>query len=167
MSFAGKMGYLSRVAVLFGVVALGLGAGCSGRSGRSGVGRNVASGDSLALSIGLSAGSFAVGEKIGVRLVARNLTGREITLVFPTAERYDLVVKKGPRVIWQSSAGMMYAEVVARERIAPRDSMVFETALDQAAIAGTNPELGAYTIQGVLKTRPEVSTEAKQFGIVD
>ena len=167
MSFAGNMGFLSKAAVLLGVVALGLGAACSGKGGRPGDGQNAASGDSLVLSISLSAGSFAVGEKIGVRLVARNLTGREIGLFFPTAQRYELVVRRGQGVVWQSSADMMFAQVVGRETIAPGDSLVFETALDQAAIVGTNPELGAYTIQGVLKARPEISTEAKQFGIVD
>lgn len=168
MPFAGKMGFFSTAAVLLGVVAAGLWVACSGLGGRPcNCGKTAASGDSLAVSIGLSAGSFAVGEKIGVRLVARNLTAREMGLVFPTAQRYDLVLRKGGRVVWRYSADAMFAQVVGRERIVPGDSLVFETVLDQPAVLGTNPELGAYTIEGVLKTRAEVSTGEKQFGIVD
>jgi len=168
MSLTGNTGFLPRFLILVCAVAAGLAVACQGRGTRSGNGQGAPGpADSLALSITLDAGSYAVGEKIGVRIVVRNLTGRELGLTFPTAQRYDLIVRRGEGVVWQFSSDMMFAQVVGREQIAPRDSLVFETTLDQAKIAGTNPEMGAYTIQGVLKTRPEIATEPKKFGIVD
>ncbi|HVP58408.1 MAG TPA: BsuPI-related putative proteinase inhibitor [bacterium] len=123
--------------------------------------------DSLEISIALNKGSYAIGERMQMTLTARNTTGQMVTLTFPTAQRADFVIKRGGKLVWQWSAGMMYAEVITHQTIAPGDSLTIGTQWDQDLGGGTNPGLGAYTIQGVLKTRPERVTPEKRFGIVD
>jgi len=123
--------------------------------------------DSLTLSVSLNAGSYAVGERVRIKMVARNTTQRPLRLTFPTAQRYDFVVKKEGRVAWQWSADMMFAQVIGIEALTSGDSLAFTDEWDQKMSDGTNAVLGAYTIQGVLKTRPEKATREKRFGIVD
>jgi hypothetical protein len=102
-----------------------------------------------------------------MRLVATNTTGREVTLGFPTAQRFDFVVRLAGRVVWQWSADMMFAQILGSETLAAGDSLVFEAEWDQGLGGGTNPALGAYTVQGVVKARPELATQERKFGIVD
>lgn len=121
----------------------------------------------MAVSLSLDAGSYAVGERILIGMVARNTTARPLALTFPTAQRHDFVVKKEGRVVWQWSGDMMFAQVVGTDALAPGDSLVFAGEWDQKLADGTNATLGAYTVYGVLKTAPERTTGEKRFGIVD
>ena len=115
----------------------------------------------------LDAGSYAIGEPMEMKLTVTNVTDRTVTVTFPTAQRFDFVIKRDGKPVWQWAADMMFAQSVTREEIAPLDSLVLGTKWDQVLPDGTNPGLGAYTIQGVLKTRPERVTNEKRFGIVD
>jgi len=123
--------------------------------------------DSLRISLVLDAGSYAIGEPMEMKLTVTNVTDRTVTVTFPTAQRFDFVIKRDGKPVWQWAADMMFAQSVTREEIAPLDSLVLGTKWDQVLPDGTNPGLGAYTIQGVLKTRPERVTNEKRFGIVD
>ncbi len=147
---------------------------CGGQSGKGGrspegtmAGDRASSADSVDVTLSLNAGSYALGEMIVVRLVATNRTERALRLNFPTAQRFDFVVRKGKQIIWQWSGDMMFAEAVSRETVAAHDSLVFEARWDQRLFDGTNPGLGAYSIQGILKTRPEVVSKERPFGVVD
>jgi hypothetical protein len=102
-----------------------------------------------------------------MKLTVTNVTDRTLTVTFPTAQRFDFVVKRGGKPVWQWAADMMFAQSVTHERIAAGDSLVLGAKWGQVLPDGTNPGLGAYTIQGILKTRPERITDEKRFGIVD
>jgi Intracellular proteinase inhibitor len=123
--------------------------------------------DSLRLSVTLDKGSYVIGERMRIRLVVANVVGRPVAVVFPTAQRFDFIVKREGKPVWQWAAAMMFAQTMARETIASRDSLVFEATWDQVIADGTNLGLGAYTIEGVLKTNPEIVTADKRFGVVD
>ena len=123
--------------------------------------------DSLEISLALDAGGYAIGEPMEMTLTVTNLARRTVTLTFATAQRFDFVVKRGGKPIWQWAADRMFAQSVTRERIAAGDSLVLGAEWDQVLPDGTNPGLGAYTIQGILKTMPERVTTEKRFGIVD
>jgi integral membrane sensor domain MASE1 len=150
-----------------------LGLGCGGgpkpepRPAAEGESKSVPAPEAVSLALSLDKGSYAVGERVRVRLVATNATGREVTLRFPSAQRFDLVVRRAGRVVWQWSADMMFAQALASQVLAAGDSLVFEAEWDQSFQDGTNPVLGAYTVQGVVKALPELATEEKTFGIVD
>ena len=61
----------------------------------------------------------------------------------------------------------MFAQAEAEEVLAQGDSLIYETSWDQKLADGTNPPLGAYTVQGVLKIVPETASPDRVFGIVD
>jgi hypothetical protein len=126
-----------------------------------------ASGDSIAVTVRLNAGSYAVGEPVRIKLIVKNWTDRGLSIEFQTAQRFDFVARKGKEAIWQWAAGCTFAGAAGHENIATRDSIVFEAQWDQRLADGTNPGLGAYTIQGILKTAPENVSKRRSFGIVD
>jgi hypothetical protein len=126
-----------------------------------------ASGDSIAVTVRLNAGSYAVGEPVRMKLVVKNWTEKDLSIEFATAQRFDFVVRKGKEAIWQWAAGRTFAGASGREGLAARDSIVYEAQWDQRLADGTNPGLGAYTIQGILKTAPENVSKRRSFGVVD
>jgi hypothetical protein len=162
------------LAALLLVAVLALGSSCCRHtpagSGRAEVGAAVPAfppADSMDLSLSLDAGSYAVGERVRMRLVARNTTARTLALTFRTAQRHDFIVRKSGRIVWQWSTDMMFAQVVGTETLPPGDSLAFAGEWDQRLADGTNAALGAYTVQGVLKTAPERATPERRFGVVD
>ncbi|MFH1219669.1 MAG: BsuPI-related putative proteinase inhibitor [Candidatus Eisenbacteria bacterium] len=153
-------------AALAMIVASGL-FSCGGRAKSPSPPGSAVAAESLALSVRLNAGSYAIGEKVMVRLVVSNTTARPLSLVFPTAQTADFVVRKGRDIIWRWSDEMMFAQVLSGAAIAPHDSVIYGAQWNQKLADGTNAALGAYTIQGILVTRPEKVTEEKRFGIAD
>ena len=102
-----------------------------------------------------------------ITLEVTNKADRTVTLTFPTAQRYDFIIKKGKQTIWQWSAGRMFAQVVGRYELAPGDTISYEYTWDQTGADGTKPGLGAYTIEGLLMLSPPFRVGPKTFGIVD
>jgi len=157
--------------VYLGAVAITLVASCGGHTDKKiGHGGDLAAGapaDSLEMLVALDSGSYAVDEPLKMRLTVLNRTDRALTLRFATAQRFDFVVRQGGKVIWQWSADMMFAQAVGRETIAPGDSLAYTAEWNQRLSDGTNPGLGAYTLQGILKTSPETAAPERPFGIVD
>ncbi len=123
--------------------------------------------DSLEVRIVFNERGYAMREKIVMTLVARNTTARPLLLTFPTAQRFDFIVTDGKQIVWQWSHGRMFAQARSRHTIAPHDSITYEFTWDQIANDGTEPRLGRYTIQGVLKIDPEIASTKHVFGIVD
>lgn len=123
--------------------------------------------DSLKASVTLNEGGYAIGEPVSMTLEVVNPTDRSIRLTFPSAQRYDFVVKKGKQTIWRWSGGRMFAQVVGRHVMAPGDTIAYEYTWDQTGADGTKPGLGAYTVEGMLMISPPLKTGPKTFGIVD
>ena len=145
---------------------------CGGRDKRAGdgSGRGSASGakpDLLTADIKLNEGGYAIGEPIVMTIEVTNKAERPITLTFPSAQRYDFIVKQGKQTIWQWSAGRMFAQVVGRYEIAPGDTISYQYTWDQTALDGTKPGLGAYTVEGLIMLSPPFRVGPKAFGIVD
>ena len=149
---------------------------CGGQAGKGEMGRGdaadagkppTAPAETLEVSVWLDSGTYAIGEPIKMRLSAVNKTAGPLILEFPTSQRFDFVVSAGGRPVWQWSADMMFAQALGRETVQPGDSLVYEVRWDQRLGDGTNPGLGAYTIRGVLTTRPDVASRERRFGVVD
>ena len=100
-------------------------------------------------------------------LIVENKTGRTLNLTFPTAQRYDFIVRTGKHIVWQWGHERMFAQVVGRFFLAPHDSVTYESTWDQRTLEGTEPRLGTYTVQGILKTAPEIGTDEKTLWIAD
>jgi hypothetical protein len=123
--------------------------------------------DLLAADLKLNEGSYAVGEPIVMTIEVTNKADRTITLTFPSAQRYDFIVKRGKQTIWRWSDERMFAQVVGRHEIAPGETLAYEYTWDQTTADGTKPELGAYTVEGLLMLSPPFEVGPKPFGIVD
>ncbi len=125
------------------------------------------SGDTLKVEVDLAERGYALLEPIVMTLTVANVKGEDLTLTFPTAQRYDFIVRKGKQVVWRWSEGMMFAQVIGRESLRAGDSISYEITWDQSGLEDMKPPLGAYSAQGILKTTREIISEEKDFGIVD
>jgi hypothetical protein len=115
----------------------------------------------------LKEGGYAMGEAMVMRLVAANRTDRALKIIFATGQQYDFIVRRGRMPVWRWSEGRDFGIIPEVETVEPGDSLVFEYRWDQALSDGTTPPLGRYTLQGILKTKPEVESAEVTFGIVD
>jgi hypothetical protein len=170
-----RVAYLIGCATVFGVAGMLL-ASCGGPANKSEAGRGDAadaggrptvSSETFEVSVGLDSGSYAIGETIKMKLSVVNKTARPAVLEFPTGQRFDFVVSAGGKQVWQWAADRMFTEALGSETVAPGDSLVYEVEWDQRLGDGTNPGLGAYTIRGIIKSRPEAASPEKRFGVVD
>lgn len=141
---------------------------CGGKGKGSGKdGMDAARTDSLEARVELNEGGYAMREPVVMTLAVANTTGRTLHLTFPSAQRYDFVVKKGKETIWQWSEDWTFAQVLGRYELGPGDTMTYRHVWDQTKADGTKPGLGAYTLEGMLMISPPLKTPAKTFGIVD
>lgn len=90
------------------------------------------------------------GEEVVITLVKTNVSGRNITLRYPTEQRFDFVARRGPgqREIWRWSRGRSFAQVASVETLRPGDSEVFQATWDQRDNRGRQVEPGTITIEG-------------------
>ena len=66
--------------------------------------------------------SFVSGEEITFVIEVKNNTNTEVTY-FVTGPGYQFMVKKGQTVVWSSSDGLAFAQVVTGREIAARDTL--------------------------------------------
>jgi hypothetical protein len=123
--------------------------------------------DSLRVEIEMREGGYALLEPVDMTLTVENIACRDLNLTFPTAQRYDFIIRKGKQVVWQWSEGMMFAQVIGRETLEEGESISYDVTWDQTGLESIRPPLGAYSVQGILKTAEEIETREKEFGIVD
>jgi hypothetical protein len=125
------------------------------------------SGDTLKVEVDLTERCYALLEPLVMALTVTNVKGKNLTLTFPTAQRYDFIVRKGKLVVWRWSEGMMFAQAIGRKTLKAGESISYEITWDQTGLENMKPPLGTYSVQGVLKTVPEIVSEERVFGIVD
>jgi hypothetical protein len=123
--------------------------------------------DSLKVRLELRERGYASGEPIEMKLVVSNTTDRRIKITFPTAQRFDFIVKKDRVPVWQWSGERMFAQVLGRHAIEAKGFVAYEFTWDQKLPDGSWARLGRYTVQGILKSMPEIASTEKEFGIVD
>ena len=124
-------------------------------------------GDSLKVEVDLTERGYALVEPVVMTLKVTNIKEEDLTLTFPTAQRYDFVVKKGKQIVWVWSEGRMFAQAIGRETLKAGETFSYEITWDQSGLESIQPPLGAYTVHGILKTTQEIASEEREFGIVD
>jgi hypothetical protein len=123
--------------------------------------------DSLTVEVGLTERGYALLEPVVMSLRVTNNKEEDLTLTFPTAQRYDFIVRKGKEIVWIWSEGRMFAQVIGRLTLGAGETVTYDINWDQSGLESMRPPLGAYTVQGILKTMPEIASEEREFGIVD
>ena len=126
-----------------------------------------APGDSLKVEVDLTERGYALPEPVVITLRVTNIKEEDLTLTFPTAQRYDFIVKKGKQIVWVWSEGRMFAQAIGRETLKTGETFSYEVIWDQSGLESIQPPLGTYTVHGILKTTLEIASEEREFGIVD
>lgn len=106
--------------------------------------------DGLLYTIFTDKDVYRQGEDVVITLVKTNVSGRNITLRYRTAQRYDFIARRGPEQaeIWRWSRGRSFAQVASRETLRPGESQVFQAIWDQRDNRGRQTAPGTVTIEG-------------------
>lgn len=108
----------------------------------------------LTLTLASKAASYGPGERATFTLVARNTGTTPVSLTFPSAQRYDLVIGDATgREIWRWSEGKVFAQVMATQMLAPGQNLSFEIQWDQKGEAGAQVPPGSYKARAWLTAR--------------
>lgn len=110
----------------------------------------------LRLAVRTDKNAYAAGEAITLTITLENRGGDAVTLEFPTAQRYDVVVSDGEaREVWRWSAGQMFAQGIGQEtlgggqsrtyRITTREKLPSGRYAVVARVPATNTKLSAKT----------------------
>ena len=90
----------------------------------------------------------APGGQATVRLTLRNARAQPLTLTFPTAQRFDLVLRDGNgAIVYQWSAARTFAQVLGMLQVTLEKTWVVQIPV------GSLPP-GRYTVQAGLSTQP-------------
>lgn len=104
----------------------------------------------LSLSLSAGPGRFRPGEPVPLELTARYRGQARLTLVFPTAQRYDFAIETlAGAVVWRWSAGQMFAQVLGQIDLSPA-----RPELRYAVTAEPSLPPGRYRVRGWLTSRP-------------
>jgi hypothetical protein len=125
------------------------------------------SGDTLMVEVELTERGYALLEPVAMALRVTNMKQEDLTLTFPTAQRFDFIVRKGKEIVWIWSEGRIFAQSIGRKTLGPGETVSYDITWDQSGLENVQPPLGAYTAQGILKTSPEIASGKREFGIVD
>jgi hypothetical protein len=123
--------------------------------------------DPVSLEVGVERKSYALLEPVVMTLKVTNMTAREIVLKFNDSQKYDFIVRKGKEVVWQWSSGRMFTMALTSETLGIMETITYEVTWDQSGVENMRPPLGAYTVQGVVTTRPEIVSDLYEFYLVD
>jgi len=94
--------------------------------------------------------TYRRGEDIVITLVKTNVTGRNITLRYRNAQRYDFVAKGSPgrSEIWRWSRGRYFASAASNVILRPGGSQTFQVIWNQKNSRGQQVATGPVTIEG-------------------
>jgi intracellular proteinase inhibitor BsuPI len=94
--------------------------------------------------------TYALGEPIALTLKVANRGPRPVTLQFPTAQRYDIVVHDSQgREVWRWSAGQMFAQVLGEEILQPGSvALTYGVTLRERFAAGRYTAVGIIPAEG-------------------
>ena len=100
----------------------------------------------LEVALATDRASYPVGAPVRMELTVSNRTDNPVGLRFPSAQRYDFVIREaGARTDrWRWSEGRMFTQVTGEEVVPPGGSLRYE------ATYGEDLEPGLYTVEGVV-----------------
>ena len=90
--------------------------------------------------------NYARGETVHVTLGLQNEGTMTRDYHFRTAQRFDLLVERDGRKIWQWSDDRLFAQVLSTLAIRPGDSRLFKAEWKQVDASGQPVPVGVYSI---------------------
>jgi len=98
--------------------------------------------------------NYGLGEPVTISFVVENRTKEEITLRFPSSQRYDVWVVKDGTEVWRWSRGRVFAQAITSLVLRPGDKKVFEETWKQISDDRKEAAPGAYDVFAQLTTFP-------------
>lgn len=105
--------------------------------------------DGLLYIFGTPRAAYRQGEPIPLFLIKTNISGRTLRLFYPTAQRFEFeAVNVNGRVIWNYSAGRVFAQVTETVVLEPGESQTFRFTWDQRNNQGNQVQPQTLTFRG-------------------
>ncbi len=104
--------------------------------------------EELTVSVATNKTSYVPVENVIMSITLTNTTGSDIVIEAPTAQQYDLIVKKDGQKVWQWSDGRTFAQTATILTILANQSVSFNETWNQNDTAGQAAGVGTYTVEG-------------------
>lgn len=111
--------------------------------------RGPAAVEALSVRVESSKPTFGPAEKVTLNVTACNTATHEVDVTYPSAQRFDIEVRRGQTLVWRWSKDWSFAQAVQDERWAPGECKNLAADWDGA---GTSP--GRYEAVGVVTSSP-------------
>jgi len=110
----------------------------------------------LRLEASLSQRVFAPGDSVEVTVLARNVSGAPLGVVFTSGQRLDLIVRR-PRgdEVWRWSHDKAFTQAIRTVLLQPQETTALRVAWDQRDLQGRRVDPGTYEAIAVFMGRVE------------
>ena len=105
-------------------------------------------------------------EPIVITLTLANKGLKPMEITFPSAQKYDFIVKKDKEEIWRWSQDKMFAMMLTKLVLQPNQSFTYKEIWTQEDDEGGYVLPGTYEIIGILKTHPEIVSRPLTIKII-
>ncbi|MDR7556065.1 MAG: BsuPI-related putative proteinase inhibitor [Armatimonadota bacterium] len=120
----------------------------------------------LRLQVTVGKEMFVRGEPVGIVLRVVNSAPTPVTLVFPSSQQFDLVVRQRGALIWQWSHDKAFLQVIREVSWAPGEVRTFAGQWDQRDLQGRQVDPGAYDVYAAFLGRARGETRGTEVGPV-
>lgn len=97
----------------------------------------------------VSKATYTPVEPVEMRLMVRNETAEPVTLIFPSSQRFDFIVRGRAGEVWRWSHGKRFLDVVQTVSLGSRQTLEYVVSWDQRDSNGRPVRPGAYEVVAV------------------
>lgn len=115
-----------------------------------------------------SSATVLPGAPLRLKIKVCNRGSQEVEVSFGTSQRYDFEVMsdKTSAIVWRWSDGMLFAQVIGKERFAPGCLQLGETSWDGSDSEGRPVEPGTYKARAILTSAPRVRSSPRDVCVI-
>jgi hypothetical protein len=109
---------------------------------------------SLVLMLATDAPEYAAGAPVTFTVAVDNRGDGPVSLVFPSAQLFDIAVRAEQREVWRWSADRDFAQAESERTFPPGVTLLDRVTWEWRGSSGAQLQPGVYQIQGSLATAP-------------
>ncbi|HEY3316176.1 MAG TPA: BsuPI-related putative proteinase inhibitor, partial [Bacillota bacterium] len=118
----------------------------------------------MQLTVSTNKTAFPLGEAVNFTFTVKNNNTAPVTIIFPTAQQYDLIVTLNNSAVWQWSLGQAFGQTVTEMTLAAGQTVTYAATWGQLSSAGQAVAAGQYAIKAQFKGKINNQALPEQTG---
>jgi len=120
---------------------------------------------SLLFNIETDKDAYSSGEEVSIQLRVENNSDELESLIFPTSQRYDIIISRDGKEVWRWAYEKVFAMVITVLKIKPGEALSFKERWEQKDNKGNPSVPGTYSVKGVLKSEDRLVSDTKTINV--